>query len=100
MRDYWEQVTAESFDNFFIGLTRTRCNYKLDLLFTPAYVPFPSLGARDDRGEKALSGNEGVEVPTRSFLYVFCGIKKIDFCFLYRMWIKYYWTSKVMKLFI
>ena len=66
MRDYWEQVVAKFFDNFFIGPTQTCSNYKLDLPFTPAYVPFPSPGARDDRKEKALSGNDGVEVPTRS----------------------------------
>ena len=61
--------------------------------------PFPSLGARDDRKEKALSGNDGVGVPTRS-LFIVCSTKKIDFCFLYRMWIKYYWTSKMMKVFM
>ena len=41
MRDYWEQVIAKLFDNFLIGPTQTCSNYKLDLLFTPAYVPLP-----------------------------------------------------------
>ena len=84
------QVIAKSFENFFIGPTQTYNNYKLDPPFTPAYVPFPSPGARDDRKEKALSRNEGVEVPTRSFssFFIFCSIKKIDFCFLYRMQIQ------------
>ena len=63
------QVIAKSFENFFIGPTQTYNNYKLDPPFTPAYVPFPSPGARDDRKEKALSRNEGVEVPTRSFFF-------------------------------
>ena len=72
-------------------------DYKLDPPFTPAYVPFPSPGARDDRKEKALSRNEGVEVPTRSvFFFILCSIKKIDFCFLYRIWTKYYWTSQTV----
>ena len=69
MRDYWEQIIAKCFDNFFIGPKQTCSNYKLDLVFTPAYVPFPSRGARDDRKEKALFGNEGVEVPTRSLFH-------------------------------
>ena len=79
-------------------------DYKLDPPFTPAYVPFPSPGARDDRKEKALSRNEGVDVPTRSFFFffffffIFCSIKKIDFCFLYRMRIEYYWTSYTLYL--
>ena len=95
MREYWEQVIAKCFENFFISPTQTYNNYKLDPPFTPAYVPFPSPGARDDRKEKALSRNEGVEVPTRSFssFFIFCSIKKIDFCFLYRMLIEYYGTS-------
>ena len=90
MREYWEQVIAKCFENFFISPTQTYNNYKLDPPFTPAYVPFPSPGARDDRKEKALSRNEGVEVPTRSFFsfFIFCSIKKIDFCFLYRMQIQ------------
>ena len=41
MRDYWEQVVAKNFDNFFIDPTQTYINYKLDLPFTPAYVPLP-----------------------------------------------------------
>ena len=43
MRDYWEQIIAKFFDNYwyFIGPTQTYSNYKLDLRFTPAYVPFP-----------------------------------------------------------
>ena len=69
MRDYWEQVTAKFFDYFFIGPTQTWSNCKLDLLCTPAYVPFPSPGARDDRKEKVLSGNDGAEVPKRSLSY-------------------------------
>ena len=32
---------------------------------------FPSLGSRDDRKEKALSGNEDVEVPTGPFFFFF-----------------------------
>ena len=78
--------------------TQTCSNYKLDLLFTPAYVPFPSRGARDERKEKALSGNEGVDVPTRSLFFIFCSTKKIDFCFLNRIWTKYYWTSQTVQL--
>ena len=77
MGHYWKKVIAKFFDNFFVGSAQTCSNYKLDLLFTPAYVPFPSLGARDDRKEKAQSGNEGVEVPTKSFFFfIFCGTKK------------------------
>ena len=102
MREYWEQVIAKCFENFFISPTQTYNNYKLDPPFTPAYVPFPSPGARDDRKEKALSRNEGEEVPTRSFFsfFIFCSIKKIDFCFLYRMWMENYWTSHTLYLFI
>ena len=88
MLDYWEQIIEKIFDNYFIGPIQTSSNYKLDLVFTPAYVPFPSRGARDDKKEKALFGNEGVEVPTRSFFFIFCSTKKIDFCFLHRVWVK------------
>ena len=56
------------FLQLFIGPTQTGMDYKLDPLFTPAYVPFPSL-VQEMTGEKVLSGNEGVEVPTRS---LFC----------------------------
>ena len=70
MRDFWEQVKAKVFDNFFIGPTQTWSNCKLDPLFTPAYVPFPSPGARDDRKEKVLSGNDGAEVPKRSLFHI------------------------------
>ena len=58
-------------------------------------LPFPSRGARDERKEKAPSESESVEV----LFFIFCGTKKINFCFLYRMWIKYFWTSKMMKVF-
>ena len=44
-------------------------DYKLDPLFAPAYVPLPIPQARDERKEKALSGNEGVEVPTKSLFH-------------------------------
>ena len=71
MREYWEKVIAKCFENFFIGPIQTYMDYKLDPPFTPAYVPFPSPGARDDRKEKALSRNEGVEVPTRSVFFFF-----------------------------
>ena len=95
-----QRQESKFFDNFLIGPTQTCSNYKLDLLFTPAYVPFPSCGARDERKEKALSGNEGVEVPTRSLFFIFCSTKKIDFCFLYRIWTKYYWTLKTVQVLI
>ena len=64
---------AKCFDNFFIGPIQTCMDYKLDPLFTPAYVPLPIPRARDERKEKALSGNEGVEVPTKSlFHFLWC----------------------------
>ena len=37
--------------------------------------PFPSLGVRDDGKEKALRGNEGVEVPTMSIFYILWYLK-------------------------